>query len=85
VRGNNTEDVPKMINEIINNNIKKTKPMDEWVNTDRIITKVIYEAKELPDQSGNLRGYGDYYNRQEDRTKPHTKYVDEVVSQGEKY
>jgi hypothetical protein len=73
------------VGDVIENGVKETKPMDEWVNTDRIITKVIYEAKELPDQSGNLRGYGDYYNRQEDRTKPHTKYVDEVVSQGEKY
>jgi hypothetical protein len=52
---------------------------------ERILEKGVKEIKELPDMSGNLMGYGDYYNRQEDRTKPHTKYVDEAVFQGEKY
>jgi hypothetical protein len=99
------------VGNVIQNGVKETKAMDEWVNAESIINKTIQngikqtcaqipsiqpvverilekgvkEIKELPDMSGNLMGYGDYYNRQEDRTKPHTKYVDEAVSQGEKY
>ena len=99
------------VGNVIQNGVKETKAMDEWVNTESIINKTIQngikqtcaqipsiqpvverilekgvkEIKELPDMSGNLMGYGDYYNRQEDRTKPHTKYVDEAVFQGKKY
>ena len=38
----------------------------------------------LPDMSGELRGYGDYYNTKEDRTKPHTEYVKETIEGGTK-
>jgi hypothetical protein len=44
-----------------------------------VIENGIKEIKELPDQSGELRGYGDYYHRQDDRTYPHTKTVDDVI------
>ena len=99
------------VGNVIQNGVKETKSMGEWVNAESIINKTIQngikqtcaqipsiqpvverilekgvkEIKELPDMSGNLMGYGDYYNRQEDRTKPHTKYVDEAVFQGKKY
>jgi hypothetical protein len=99
------------VGNVIQNGVKETKAMGEWVNAESIINKTIQngikqtcaqipsiqpvverilekgvkELKELPDMSGNLMGYGDYYNRQEDRTKPHTKYVDEAVFQGKKY
>jgi len=59
--------------------IKEMKRMNE-VNI--VLEKGIKEVKELPDKSGELRGYGDYYSRQEDRTKPHTQYVDDVISDG---
>ena len=59
--------------------ITEMKRMNE-VNI--VLEKGIKEVKELPDKSGELRGYGDYYNRQEDRTKPHTQYVDDVVLNG---
>ena len=38
----------------------------------------------LPDMSGELRGYSDYYNTKEDRTKPHTEYVKETIEGGTK-
>ena len=38
----------------------------------------------LPDMSGELRGYSDYYNTKEDRTKPHTEYVKEAIDGGKK-
>jgi hypothetical protein len=49
-----------------------------------VIENGIKEIKELPDQSGELRGYGDYYHRQEDRTYPHTKTVNDVICDGVK-
>jgi len=38
----------------------------------------------LPDMSGELRGYSDYYKTKEDRTKPHTEYVKETIEGGTK-
>lgn len=38
----------------------------------------------LPDMSGELRGYSDYYITKEDRTKPHTEYVKDAIEGGEK-
>lgn len=38
----------------------------------------------LPDMSGELRGYSDYYSTKEDRTKPHTEYVREAIEGGTK-
>jgi hypothetical protein len=32
-----------------------------------------------------FRGYGDYYHRKEDRTKPHTQYVNDVIENGKKF
>lgn len=38
----------------------------------------------LPDMSGELRGYSDYYKTKEDRTKPHTEYVKDAIEGGTK-
>jgi hypothetical protein len=38
----------------------------------------VKEIQPLPAQDGN-RDWGLYYHRQEDRTKPHTEYVKEVI------
>ncbi len=38
----------------------------------------VKEIQPLPAQDGN-RDWGLYYQRQEDRTKPHTEYVKEVI------
>jgi hypothetical protein len=59
--------------------IKEMKRINE-VNI--VLEKGIKEVKELPDKSGELRGYGEYYQSQEDRTKPHTQYVDDVIRDG---
>jgi hypothetical protein len=58
---------------------KENKRLNEINN---VLNKGIKEVKELPDQSGELKGYGDYYHRQEDRTYPHTKTVDDVIRVG---
>jgi hypothetical protein len=59
--------------------LKENKRMNEVNN---VLDKGIKEVKELPDQSGDLKGYGDYYNRQEDRTYPHKKTVNDVIRDG---
>jgi hypothetical protein len=58
---------------------KENRRLNEINN---VLNKGIKEVKELPDQSGELRGYGDYYHRQEDRTYPHTKTVNDVICDG---
>jgi hypothetical protein len=59
--------------------IQEMKRLNEVNDT---IQNGVKEVKELPDQSGELRGYGDYYRRQDDMTKPHTLYVNDVINGG---
>jgi len=140
---NKSTSYTKMINDVIENGVKETKPMDEWVNTKNIVGKVIdngiketkgdssqnpmgkvgkvidngvketkacyykdpktnlmfikwdyqidnvietgiKEVQPLPSQEGN-KDWGIYYHGKEDRTKPHTEYVDEVIKTAIKY
>jgi len=73
------------VNNVLDKGIKKTKAMDEWVNTENILDNVINngvkELQPLPAQDGN-RDWGLYYQRKGVPTKPHTKYVDEVITEG---
>jgi hypothetical protein len=73
------------VDEVLETGVKKTKAMDEWVNTENILNKVINngvkEVQPLPAQDGN-RDWGNYYHRQEDVTKPHTEYVNEIINDG---
>jgi hypothetical protein len=75
------------IEYVIETGVKETKPMDEWVNSGRIIDLFIdgsvKETKPLPSQDGN-KDWGVYYHGKEDRTKPHTEYVDEAIKLGDK-
>jgi hypothetical protein len=43
-----------------------------------VLENGVKEIQPLPAQDGN-RDWGLYYHRQEDRTKPHTEYVKEVI------
>jgi hypothetical protein len=86
--GNTTD-----ISTIVKSGVKKIYPDQmsgpdgyNWSNefeADKVIEggmKVI----PLPDVSGELRGYSDYYNTKEDRTKPHTEYVKDAIEGGTK-
>jgi hypothetical protein len=44
-----------------------------------VLENGVKELKELPDKSGEFRGYGDWYRTQGNMTKPHTEYVKEVI------
>jgi predicted peroxiredoxin len=75
------------VEKVIENGIKETRAMDEWVNTNNIVDKVmvsgIKEVQPLPAQDGN-RDWGIYYYRKGEPTKPHTEYVMDVIESGEK-
>jgi predicted peroxiredoxin len=86
------------VDGVIKNGVKKTEhirhlkynPMDfsaEYSENRRlpevtsVLEKGIKEVQPLPSQEGN-KDWGNYYHKQEDRTKPHTKYVDDVITNG---
>jgi hypothetical protein len=51
---------------------------------DDVIDNGIKEVRPLPEQSGELIGYGDYYKLKEDRTKPFIDYLEETIKFGVK-
>jgi hypothetical protein len=70
------------VEETIQNGVKKTKkgigiPSSKVDNT---IENGVKEIQPLPAQDGNM-DWGLYYQRQEDRTKPHTEYVRDVIEE----
>jgi len=75
-----------VMNTIING-VKVAKPMDEWVNTERIVDEVVKdgvkETQPLPAQDGNM-DWGNYYHGKEDRAKPFNEYLDEAIRFGVK-
>ena len=84
--GNTTD-----INVIVKNGIKNVYPdkiPDDYDWSDEFDTvRVIdggFKVIPLPDMSGELRGYSDYYSLKEDRTKPHTEYVKDAIEGGTK-
>jgi hypothetical protein len=87
-----------IVNKVIVNGVKEVKPAYKMIynpmNFERVITEEkripdvtdvirdgIKEVQPLPAQDGN-RDWGVYYYRKGEPTKPHTKYVDEVIENG---
>jgi hypothetical protein len=74
------------IDGVIKNGVKKTKKLNEvvvdWIGD--IIENGVKEIKPLPDQSGELIGYGNYYHGKEDRTKAFIDYLEETLEKGVK-
>ena len=85
-RNNRLPRTVHVMNTIING-VKVAKPMDEWVNTERIVDEVVKdgvkETQPLPAQDGNM-DWGNYYHGKEDRTKPFNEYLDEAIRFGVK-
>jgi hypothetical protein len=86
------DDIPTYIpmvqvQDVIENGVKEVKEISNFdltseifkVNANRAIRDGVKELKELPDKSGEFRGYGDWYHRQGNMTKPHTEYVKEII------
>ena len=67
----------------INKVIKETHD-DAYHNRARVegaINNGIKEIIELPDKSGELNGYGEYYARQKNKTYPHADIVNDVIKE----
>lgn len=78
--------IDAVVERVVEEGIKETHD-DVYHHTTRVdgvIRNGIKEVKELPDMSGELRGYGDYYRRQKDMAKPHILYVKDVIENGNK-
>ncbi len=77
---------PARIEDAIQNGVKHCEDGD-WLDGDErfedIIQNGVKEMQPLPAQDGN-RDWGKYYHGKEDRTKPHTEYVKDVIKIGEK-
>jgi hypothetical protein len=86
MKENNSTSYPKMIDDIIENGIKKTILRQNITdgNVETIIETGIKETQPLPDQSGELIGYGNYYHGKEDRTKAFYNYLEETIKFGVK-
>ncbi len=79
--------IDAVVERVVEEGIKETHD-DVYHHTARVqgvIKNGIKEVKELPDMSGELRGYRDYYRRQKDMVKPHILYVKDVIKNGDKY
>ena len=77
--------IDAVVERVVEEGIKETHD-DVYPHTARIegvIKNGIKEVQPLPAQDGN-RDWGVYYYRKEDRTKPHTQYVNDVIENGEK-
>ena len=92
VKHTRTSDIdPKNeVKDVIKNGVKNTWPDKipndyDWSEDfeDEIIDVIqegVKEIQPLPAQDGNM-DWGLYYQRQEDRTKPHTQYVRDVIEE----
>ena len=77
--------IDAVVERVVEEGIKETHD-DVYPHTARIegvIKNGIKEVQPLPAQDGN-RDWGLYYNRKEDRTKPFTEYVKDVIENGNK-
>ncbi len=65
------------IDGVINNGVKEIYSYKGFRprNIGDIIENGVKETQPLPEQSGELRGYGDYYDLKEDRTKAFIDYL----------
>ena len=74
-----------IVEDTIQNGVKETKStiMSQDSKIEGTIQNGVKEIQPLPTQDGN-RDWGKYYHGKEDRTKPHTEYVDGVIENGVK-
>jgi hypothetical protein len=84
MKENNSTSYPKMIDDVIENGVKETLNTEYMpqVMVEDTILNGIKEVQPLPDQSGELIGYGNYYHGKEDRTKPFIDYLEDTIKFG---
>jgi hypothetical protein len=86
MKENNSSSYTKMIDDVIDNGVKETLNTEYMpqVMVEDTIQNGIKEVQPLPDQSGELIGYGNYYHDKEDRTKAFYNYLEETIKFGVK-
>jgi len=70
------------VREVTEKGIKETHE-DVFQSNARVwgvVNNGIKQTIELPDMSGELNGYGEYYTRQKNRTYPHDDIVNDVIN-----
>ena len=74
------------VEDALQNGVKET--LSNFISSDVCVEDIIQngvkEVKGLPDMSGELRGYGDYYRSQKTMDKPHSLYVKDVIENSNK-
>ena len=72
--------IDAVVERVVEEGIKQTigEEYHHRGRIDGVIKNGIKEVQPLPAQDGNM-DWGNYYHRQEDRTKPHTQYVNDVI------
>jgi predicted peroxiredoxin len=76
---------PSRVEDTIKNGVKISKPMEEWVNTERIIDKVVkYGVKKIktPGEDGDLLGFLDFML--DNNTDSVPQLIDDVIINGVK-
>jgi hypothetical protein len=77
---NKDGDIKSTLEWMYKNNYQDDYNGSKMINN--VIENGVKETQPLPDQSGELIGYGNYYHGKEDRTKPFIDYLEETIKFG---
>jgi hypothetical protein len=77
---NKDGDIKSTLEWMYKNNYQDDYNGSKMINN--VIENGIKEVQPLPDQSGELIGYGNYYHGKEDRTKAFIDYLEETIKFG---
>jgi len=79
---NKDGDIKSTLEWMYKNNYQDDYNGSKMINN--VIENGVKETQPLPDQSGELIGYGNYYHGKEDRTKPFIDYLEDTIKFGVK-
>jgi hypothetical protein len=79
---NKDGDIKSTLEWMYKNNYQDDYNGSKMINN--VIENGVKETQPLPDQSGELIGWGNYYHGKEDRTKPFIDYLEETINFGVK-
>jgi hypothetical protein len=77
---NKDGDIKSTLEWMYKNNYQDDYNGSKMINN--VIENGVKETQPLPDQSGELIGYGNYYHGKEDRTKPFIDYLEDTIKFG---
>jgi hypothetical protein len=77
---NKDGDIKSTLEWMYKNNYQDDYNGSKMINN--VIENGVKETQPLPDQSGELIGYGNYYHGKEDRTKAFYNYLEDTIKFG---